>query len=387
MTFSNRREPSFDGAYSPSHSPTLAPSPGTAHPAPHLGVGEAAAYQAGRASGLTRVVSTAQIVGSLLAVPLGLASGYSMYRANFSPEAACQSLRGNIIAMLDKSVDASTRRMLVRRDIAAFEESCGAVDPDAHAAFKALLALPPAPVTAAVAPAPAPKLRAALPAAEVVRKVETKPETKTEPKAEAKAEPKAEPKSEAKAEQRDAGLSDTRWLAAVRQAIVAHGPAKADDADEAAPVAAAKAEPVKPEQAKAEPARVAPAKIEPVKVETRLDQVPPKPVPVPVSVPVSMPALLPTHSEAIAASRPVPAAPPVQLQPTWNVSGQAAAAAPVVDTPAAVAATRDDHPVPPASIPVSAPGNGEARPSGQSRIGSWIAEIPLVGRVIEPRGN
>ena len=153
MTFSNRREPTFDGAHSSSH----APSPGVAHTAPHLGVGEAAVYQAGRASGLTRVVSTAQIVGSLLAVPLGLASGYSMYRANFSPETTCQTLRGNIIAMLDRSVDASTRRMLVRRDIAAFEESCGAVDPDAHAAFKALLALPPAPVTAALAPAPAPK--------------------------------------------------------------------------------------------------------------------------------------------------------------------------------------------------------------------------------------
>jgi hypothetical protein len=282
--------------------------------------------------------------------------------------------------MLDKSVDASTRRMLVRRDIAAFEESCGAVDPDAHAAFKALLALPPAPVTATVVPTPAPKLRAALPAAEVVRKVETK----TEPKAEAKAEPKAEPKSEAKAEQRpaateaaqrDASLSDTRWLAAVRQAIVAHGPAKSEDADEAAPVAAAKIEPVK----------IEPVKVAPVKVETRLDQVPPKTV----SVPVSMPAPLPAHNEAIAASRsaPVPAAPPVQLQPTWNVSGQPATSAPVVEAPAAVTMTRDDHPVPPASIPVSAPGNGEAKPSERSRIGSWIAEIPLVGRVIEPRGN
>ena len=366
MTFSNRREPTFDGAHSSSH----APSPGVAHPAPHLGVGEAAAHQAGRASGLTRVVSTVQIVGSLLAVPLGLASGYSMYRANFSPETTCQTLRGNIIAMLDRSVDASTRRMLVRRDIAAFEESCGAVDPDAHAAFKALLALPPAPVTAAVAPAP--KLRAALPATEVARKVETKTEIKTEPKAEAK----AEPKSEAKVEQRDAGLSDTRWLAAVRQAIVAHGPANADEADEVAPVAAVKAAPVKAEQAKVEP-----VKIEPVKVETRLEQVPAKTV----SVPVSMPA----PSEAIASSRPapVPAAPPVRLQPTWNVPGQAATSAPVMEAPAAVKTMRDDHPVPPASIPVSAPGNGEIKPSERSRISSWFAEIPLVGRVIEPRGN
>ncbi|HEY0301986.1 MAG TPA: hypothetical protein VGC36_11655, partial [Rhizomicrobium sp.] len=74
---------------------------------PRLGVGEAEAHRAARASGLTRVVSTAQIVGSLLAVPLGLASGYSMYKANFAVDTTCQTLRGNIIAMLDKNVDAS----------------------------------------------------------------------------------------------------------------------------------------------------------------------------------------------------------------------------------------------------------------------------------------
>ena len=228
-------------------------------------------------------------------------------------------------------------------------------------------------------------LRAALPATEVVRKIETKPEIKPEPKAEVKIESKTEPKAEPKIEprpavaekppvtapaaeavQRDANLSDTRWLAAVRQAIVAHQPAKADDADEAAPVAAAKIEPVK----------VAPAKIEPAKVEPRLDQV------------LAKPAASP-HTDTVAVSRPspVPAAPPVQLQPTWNVTGQPATSTPVTEAPAAVTTARDDHPVPPASIPVSAPGNGEARPSGQSRIGSWIAEIPLVGRVIEPRGN
>ena len=137
-----------------------------------------------------------------------------------------------------------------------------------------------------------------------------------------------------------------------------------------------KAEQAKTEQAKAEPVKVAPAKIEPAKVEPRLDQV------------LAKPAASP-HTDTVAVSRPspVPAAPPVQLQPTWNVTGQPATSTPVTEAPAAVTTARDDHPVPPASIPVSAPGNGEARPSGQSRIGSWIAEIPLVGRVIEPRGN
>ena len=81
-----------------------------------------------------------QVVGSLLAIPVGLASGYSIYRANFSVETTCQSLRANIVSMIDKSVDAGTRRMLVRRDVETFEQTCGTVDPDATAAFKALLA-------------------------------------------------------------------------------------------------------------------------------------------------------------------------------------------------------------------------------------------------------
>ena len=86
---------------------------------------------------LARAMSALQIVGTLLAIPVGIGSAYSMYRANFSVEATCQSLRANIVVMLDKSVDASTRHMLVRRDVEAFEHSCGAVDPDATAAFKA----------------------------------------------------------------------------------------------------------------------------------------------------------------------------------------------------------------------------------------------------------
>ena len=371
MTFSSRREPTFDGAHSPIH----APSPSSAHAAPHLGAGEAAAHRAGHASGLTRVVTTVQIVGSLLAVPLGLASGYSMYKANFAVDTTCQNLRASIVAMLDKNVDASTRRMLVRRDVATFEQTCGDFDPDAHAAFKTLLAAPAA--------APAPKLRSALPASDVARKVEPKAEVKSEPKLEAKSEPRAAVAGKApvvapqpasiESIEREAALSDTRWLAAVRQAIVAHGPAKADDAS----IAAARNEPVKVEQ----------ARVEPAKVEPRPDQVLAKPAP--ASVPIAMPAPQPAQTEAIAVSKPAtgPAAPPVRLQPTWNVPGQPATSVSFVEAPAAVKTMRDDHPVPPASIPVSAPGNGETKPSERSRISSWFAEIPLVGRVIEPRGN
>src|ERR1039458_753314 len=111
----------------------------------HPGAHDAATSQGADVSGrgaprLARTVSMLQVVGSLLAIPVGLASGYSIYRANFSVDTTCQGLRANIVSMIDKSVDAGTRRMLVRRDIETFEHTCGAIDPDATAAFKALLA-------------------------------------------------------------------------------------------------------------------------------------------------------------------------------------------------------------------------------------------------------
>src|SRR5262249_13804938 len=105
-------------------------------------------YSTPKASKLARFVTVIQMTGSLLAVPVGIASAYSFYRANFSPEPTCQSLRNNIVGMLDKSVDAATRRVLVRRDVEAFEKTCGAVDPDAPAAFKKLLAVEKAAVPA-----------------------------------------------------------------------------------------------------------------------------------------------------------------------------------------------------------------------------------------------
>ena len=158
-------------------------------------------------------------------------------------------------------------------------------------------------------------------------------------------------------------MSDARWLAAVRQAMVAHGPGTADD--EPAQAETNKLEP-KPEL-KPEPKAEA-------KVEPRLDQVLPKPTAVTA------------RGETTSVGKPVsPAVAAVQLQPTWIVPGQTATAP--SDASAAAIPVRDDHPVPPASIPIAAPGNGEAKGNGQSRIGSWIAEIPLVGRVIEPRGN
>ena len=101
-----------------------------------------------RGHGHSRFMTAVQVISTLVAIPVGLASVYSIYRSNFTAEARCETLRGSIISMLDKSTDASTLRMLLRRDVVTFETSCGAVDPDAVKAFKALLAAKAAPKAA-----------------------------------------------------------------------------------------------------------------------------------------------------------------------------------------------------------------------------------------------
>ena len=183
-------------------------------------------YSAAKASRLTRFVTAIQLVGSLLAVPIGIASAYSFYRANFSPDTTCQNLRSGIIAMLDKSVDAATRRILVRRDVEAFEKSCGTVDPDATAAFKTLLE-----VEKVAAPAKAPTAVATTPTAPKVQHVETlakEPVRKVEPRPQPVAkQPTASPSTsvatvEAEPVHRDPAVSDAQWLDAVRQALVTH---------------------------------------------------------------------------------------------------------------------------------------------------------------------
>jgi hypothetical protein len=137
-----------------------------------------------------------QVAGALLAIPAGLASAWSIYHANFSVEARCQSLRGNIVSMLDKSADATTLRMLIGRDVKAFEQSCGTVDPDAVAAFKTLLTQkPPAAVAQSSAKPP--------PASAVAKNNEDKTANEKPALREG---------------------SDAKWLAAVRGALVNHQP-------------------------------------------------------------------------------------------------------------------------------------------------------------------
>jgi hypothetical protein len=160
---------------------------------PSLHPGAQVAPPAG--AGFTRLMNMLQVAGSLLAIPVGLASGYSIYHANFSVEARCQGLRGNIVSMLDKSADAATLRMLIGRDVAAFERTCGAVDPDAVAAFKTLMtAGKPAAPHAVAQSAPA--------------------------KPPAKQAKQAKPAADGNPMQRAAVGADAKWLAAVREALV-----------------------------------------------------------------------------------------------------------------------------------------------------------------------
>jgi len=161
-------------------------------------------------SRFTRTLNILQMVGALIAVPAGLGSAYTMYKTNFSPEASCQTLRANIVAMLDRSVDAATRRILVRRDVETFEQSCGTVDPDATAAFKVLLAAKTSPAETW-----------AQPAHTVVHKAEPAAVVKSDAApVKAKPAPVRTPAVAAAPAQPEAPVSDTAWVAAVRSALV-----------------------------------------------------------------------------------------------------------------------------------------------------------------------
>ncbi len=303
-----------------------------------------AAYPPPPVHRLIRFTTVMQLLGSLVAVPVGLASAYSLYHATFSVEASCQSLRAGIVAMLDKSVDATTRRMLVRRDVVTFEQNCATVDPDATTAFKALLA---AEKTAAVAPAAPPANVTApvvrkLPGSEAVLKEQAH---KAEPRPQpiAKQPPTDAASAAAEPVRREPTVSDAQWVDAVRQALVTHS-----------------AEPAQPDRAKA-PAMSAP--------ELRPAQ---QGLAAPAAVVAPPLVLRPAQQElATPASVAVPIAP--TLPPATPV---ASSPAPQVDA---------DHPVPPSAIPESpSPDNAaKADEQGHSRVRRWIAKIPLVNTVVQ----
>jgi hypothetical protein len=89
------------------------------------------------------------------------------------------------------------------------------------------------------------------------------------------------------------------------------------------------------------------------------------------------------------AALPAPAAAPSALAVTPAVPVAPALPAPISIAPPPPAQQADvDHPVPPGAIPDSMPPTEKAdaaKPDehGQSRVRKWIAEIPLLGSVVE----
>jgi hypothetical protein len=338
-------------------------------------------YPPPRASRMARTVTAMQLIGSLLAVPVGIASAYSFYRANFAPETTCQNLRSGIIALLDKSVDASTQRMLVRRDVQEFEKSCAAVDPDATAAFKSLLAAeksaaaPAAGPAAAPAPA-APKVQRTetAPPKEAVRKPEPRPQVTAKPPA---ANPAPSPTPVATAPvvsdqaKRDPAVSDSQWLDAVRQALVTR---KLEP-----PAPAAKQSDPRPADAKPQPIP-APA-VRPTPQETSLPPSAVRPVPQDTAVPPARPAPQET------ALPPAPVVPPASVPATASPTTAPALPPPIAVAPPTVRQVDTDHPVPPEAIPDPVPladvGDSKSEEQGRSRASKWISNIPLLGPVID----
>jgi hypothetical protein len=187
----------------------------------------------------SRFVSTVQLLATMLGIPLGLASGYSIYHANFSPETTCGTLRTDIISMLNQNADATTLRRLVSREVASFEHSCGSVDPDAVAAFNKLLAKPAVATASEQHVSALVKQAARRPAAkedlvhhpthEVARVTATRSANRVADRADA-------------ATTRARREADANWLAAVRQALAEHRPATRAFAAEAPPMGTAPVE-------------------------------------------------------------------------------------------------------------------------------------------------
>ena len=270
---------------------------------------------------LTRAVGLLQVTGTLLGIPVALVSAYSVYHSNFSTEAVCQGLRTNIVSVLDKSADASTVRALVRRDVAAFEQNCGAVDPDAVAAFKSLL-------TAKAAPPPAAKV-----APPPVKNAASESVHRPEPVKQPAAKPAV---AESEPARHGAEVSDANWLAAVRGALVTHDPMPAPPVHTAVPAvpAAVPSEPA-PSEARGAPINLAPS------------------APELASVPAA-PALPPAASVAAA---PAPKADSSHPVPPGSI--------------------------PEAAPPVSE-ATAQTEPRSRSRWRALLTHVPGLNRVMEP---
>ena len=308
-----RRDPPFhDGAHGSAPLATHAPA---GHDAPPL----------------IRIMTLLQIAGAALAIPVGLASGYSIYRANFSPETTCQTMRGNIVGTLGKNVDATTLRLLVRHDVETFEKSCGKVDPDATAAFRRLLTVDRTAKPIQSHPAAQVAKQTKPPSARPVSRPNIAAATQDLSSVHhAAATDAAEPEEP---QSRATPTSDANWVAAVRQALVAHAP----DSPETVPVVATQ----------------------------------------PAAPPPSATAARPIHSMSQANHEHAQV---TTIEAPTSLATATVGAAPMTQR-------RVDHPVPPAPILGAAPSAelaSSAHPEsrGAPRSGGWVSHLPVVGLVL-----
>ena len=86
---------------------------------------------------LHRLANVLQFAGAVLTIPAGVVGLYSAYQTQFSTEATCRALRGAILPVLDKPIDAQAKRALVHKDLTEFERVCALTDPEAKAVFAA----------------------------------------------------------------------------------------------------------------------------------------------------------------------------------------------------------------------------------------------------------
>src|SRR5256886_1995293 len=103
------------------------------------------------------LVKLLQMTGAALAIPAAAAGTFAAYQSYFSSDVACQKLRTNIVAILERHVAPETKRSLLKKDVAEFDELCGEGDPDARAIFQAAVTehpdAPHVPASARAAPA------------------------------------------------------------------------------------------------------------------------------------------------------------------------------------------------------------------------------------------
>jgi hypothetical protein len=306
----------------------------------------------------SRFMTAMQIAGSVLAIPVGLASAYSVYRANFSVDTTCQSLRANIISMLDKKLDPTTQRMLVRHDVETFEKACRSVDPDAEAAFRTLLAIG----KSAPAHVAAPMKHVEMPARVEPKAAKAEPAHEI-PKLELRAAVQAEPMKE---HAREAAREPARVMPKEAAKEASHPPSKELPKDAKAEAK----EPAKPGVADIGPLQ----QHDPAADAEWVDAVR---------------GALTAHSEQATEAAPaVRGAAPHALgemasPPAANTAVAVVPAAPALPPPmqvrdpdrtvaTALPAAKPDHPVPPGSIP----DQDGAAPNG------WLSKVPFVGQVL-----